>query len=144
MSVAVGINSRLDESQACYLSAFLPHLDEWNAHRARIAGMFDEALASCAAVRPIGRPNGSVHHLYVIHAERRERLRRYLAQRDIATGIHYPVPLHLQPAFADCGAKRGDLPHAERAARQILSLPLWPYLPDSDVLRVAEAGPGFL
>ena len=132
------INSRLDEIQACFLRAFLPKLAEWNSHRARLAGLYDQALAGCAAVRPVVRSAESVNHLYVIRAPRRERLRAYLAQNGIASAVHYPVPLHLQPAFADCGLKRGALPRAERACREILSLPLWPYMPDSAVLKVAE------
>lgn len=123
-----GINSRLDEMQACYLRAFLPRLTAWNAHRAWITSLYDEALRDCPGVRLLDR-EGSVNHLYVIRVERREKLRQYLNSHGIATAIHYPVPLHLQPAFRDCGARRGDLPVAERACREILSLPLWPYMP---------------
>ena len=134
-----GTNSRLDEMQCCYLRAFLPHLAEWNARRARIARMYDEAFCGCAGIRPVSRSADSVHHLYVIRAERRNQLREYLLRRGIASGIHYPVPLHLQPAFRDCGLHRGDLPVAEKACREILSLPLWPHMPDSMVHRVAGA-----
>lgn len=133
-----GINSRLDEMQACYLRAFLPRLNEWNLYRARIAGLYDEALAGCGGVRPVRGARETVHHLYVIRARRRDRLREYLAGHGILTGVHYPVPLHLQPAFSVRGLKRGDLPHAEKACREILSLPLWPYLPETDALQVAE------
>ncbi|MEK7406203.1 MAG: DegT/DnrJ/EryC1/StrS family aminotransferase [Acidobacteriota bacterium] len=125
-----GINSRLDEMQACYLRAFLPRLDEWNAHRARIASLYDEALRDCPEVRLLKRA-GSVHHLYVIRVARRERLREHLAGHGIGAAVHYPVPLHLQPAFRDCGLKRGALPVAEKACREILSLPLWPYMPEA-------------
>jgi dTDP-3-amino-3,4,6-trideoxy-alpha-D-glucose transaminase len=137
ISRAFGLNSRLDEMQCCYLRAFLPRLEEWNAQRARLAARYDEALAGCPGVRLVERHPCSVCHLYVIRAARRERLREYLARRGVGTAIHYPVPLHLQPAFRDCGARRGDLPHAERAAREIVSLPLWPYLPESAVEEVA-------
>jgi len=136
VSRLLGINSRLDEMQACYLRAFLPRLAEWNAQRARIAALYDEALRDCPGVRLLNR-EGSVHHLYVIRVRQREKLRGYLAAHGIATAIHYPVPLHLQPAFRDCGARRGDLPVAERACRQILSLPLWPYMPEAAVEEVA-------
>jgi dTDP-3-amino-3,4,6-trideoxy-alpha-D-glucose transaminase len=132
------INSRLDEIQACFLRAFLPRLAQWNADRARLSALYDEALASCSAVRMVARGAESVNHLYVIRVPQRERLRSYLAQHGIATAVHYPVPLHLQPAFADCGAKRGEFPRAERASREILSLPLWPLMPASSVLEVAE------
>jgi len=139
VSFFAGINSRLDEMQACYLRAFLPKLPEWNAWRARIASLYDQALRDCPGVTLIQRWPCSVHHLYVIRAQRRTRLREYLSKRGIGTGIHYPVPLHLHPAFASAKQKKGDLPHAERACREILSLPLWPYLSDSDALQVAEA-----
>jgi dTDP-4-amino-4,6-dideoxygalactose transaminase len=137
------VNSRLDEIQACYLRAFLPKLAEWNARRAHLAALYDEAWANCGPLHPIARTADSACHLYVVRAPRRARLRAYLAQHGIATGIHYPVPLHLQPAFRDCGTKRGDLPMAERACRQILSLPLWPYMPESAVERVAACIIGF-
>lgn len=134
-----GINSRLDEMQACYLRAFLPQLDEWNAWRGRIAKLYDEALRDCPGVRPVKRHPCSVHHLYVIRADRRDRLREYLTKQGIGTGIHYPIPMHLHPAFAMAKQKKGDLPHAEKACREILSLPLWPYLPESDAAQVAGA-----
>jgi len=136
-SLIRALNSRLDEMQACYLRAFLPKLAGWNARRARLAALYDRALAGCEPLHPVARTPDSVCHLYVVRAPRRDRLRLYLAQHGIATGVHYPVPLHLQPAFRDCGAKRGDLPVAERACRQILSLPLWPHMPESAVEQVA-------
>lgn len=139
VSRSSGINSRLDEMQACYLRAFLPRLDDWNADRARTAALYDQALSDCPGVTLIKRSASSVCHLYVIRAEHRDRLRAYLASLGISTGIHYPVPLHLHPAFADCKQKKGSLPHAERACAEILSLPLWPYLLPSQVAEVAEA-----
>jgi dTDP-4-amino-4,6-dideoxygalactose transaminase len=131
-------NSRLDEIQACFLRAFLPKLTEWNANRARLAALYDEALCGCEAVRPVARGSESVNHLYVVRVQKRDRLRTDLAQYGISTAVHYPVPLHLQPAFAGGHNKRGAFPNAERACREILSLPLWAYMKDSDVLRVAE------
>jgi dTDP-4-amino-4,6-dideoxygalactose transaminase len=131
-------NSRLDEIQSCFLRAFLPKLSEWNADRSRLAALYDQSLSGCGAVRPLTRSDESVNHLYVIRVPKRERLREYLSGHGIASAVHYPVPLHLQPAFTGGGLKRGALPHAERACREILSLPLWPYMPDSAVLQVAE------
>ncbi|MBI3209447.1 MAG: DegT/DnrJ/EryC1/StrS family aminotransferase [Candidatus Solibacter usitatus] len=129
VSFTFGINSRLDEMQACYLRAFLEKLAEWNADRAATARFYDESLRACPGVQLVERTSDSVCHLYVIRAKRRDRLRAFLSSKGIGTGVHYPVPLHLQPAFSACGQKRGDLPHAEKAAREIVSLPLWPYLP---------------
>jgi dTDP-3-amino-3,4,6-trideoxy-alpha-D-glucose transaminase len=128
-----GINSRLDELQCCFLRAFLPRLADWNAHRARLAAIYDEELRECAGIRLVKRTEGSVHHLYGIRAERRDRLREYLSAKGIRTAVHYPVPLHKHPAFA----QKGSLPHAELAVTQIVSLPLWPYLKESAARRVA-------
>lgn len=130
------LNARLDEMQACYLRAFLPKLDEWNARRASLARLYDEALAGSREVTPVERREGSVCHLYVVRARRRAKLRAHLARHGILTGIHYPVPLHLQPAFRN-GWQRGDFPVAERACREIVSLPLWPHMPESAVEEVA-------
>jgi dTDP-3-amino-3,4,6-trideoxy-alpha-D-glucose transaminase len=129
-----GVNSRLDELQCCFLRAFLPHLNDWNADRARLASIYDEELRDCPGVRLVKKTEGSVHHLYVIRAERRDQLREHLASLGIGTAVHYPVPLHKHPAFA----QKGSLPHAELAVTQIVSLPLWPYLKESAARRVAK------
>ena len=139
VSYETGINSRLDEMQCCYLRAFLPHLTEWNLHRRKIAALYDEALAGCPGVRLLKRHACSVSHLYVIRAKKRDKLREYLAKHGFGTGVHYPVPLHLHPAFASAGQKRGSLPHAEKACKEIVSLPVWPYMPEDGVLNIAES-----
>src|SRR5580700_7248742 len=82
-----GVNSRLDELQCCFLRAFLPQLNEWNAHRARIASIYDEELRECSGVRLLKRTEGSVHHLYVIRADRRDELRQHLASKGIGSAI---------------------------------------------------------
>jgi len=128
----IGINARLDELQCAFLRAFLPHLPDWNAHRARIAAIYDDELRGCPGVRLIKRTVESVNHLYVIRADRRDRLREYLSQHGIGTAVHYPVPLHRHPAFA----QKITLPNAER---EIVSLPLWPYMKESDARKVAAA-----
>ena len=138
VSYEAGINSRLDEMQCCYLRAFLPHLAEWNLHRRKIAALYDESLAGCPGVRLLKRHECSVNHLYVIRSKKRDKLREYLGTHGIGTGVHYPVPLHLHPAFAGSGQKRGSLPHAEKACKEIVSLPVWPYMPESGALEVAE------
>lgn len=132
-------HSRLSEIQACFLRAFLPMLDEWNRRRARLCALYEESLAGCEDVRPLRRVDGAVHHLFVIRARQRNRLRQYLFERGILTAVHYPVPLHLQPAFREFGCGRGSLPNAERACKEILSLPLWPAMSESQVLEVVEA-----
>ncbi len=133
-----GINARLDEIHACYLRAFLPHLNTWNAERAKLAALYDAVLDGVPAVRRLQSVTGSVNHLYVVRVKRRDSLRKYLAQLGIGSAVHYPVPLHLHPAFSDCKQKRGDLPVAEKAAKEIVSLPLWPGMTDSQVQEVAE------
>lgn len=143
LSRVKAVHSRLDEIQACYLRAFLPRLDEWNARRAKLAALYDEALGGCEYIQPVRRSDESVNHLYVVRARHRDELRSYLLTLGITTGVHYPVPLHLHPAFHDRGAKKGSFPHAEQACSEIVSLPLWPYMADSDVLKVAELTRGF-
>jgi dTDP-4-amino-4,6-dideoxygalactose transaminase len=132
------VHSRLDEMQACYLRAFLPKLAAWNAQRARLAANYDRLLRGCDGILPLARRPSSVCHLYVVRAQRRDRLREFLAGQGIASGIHYPVPLHLQPAFREFGPKPGQLPVAERACREIVSLPLWPGMTPDMVGEVAS------
>ena len=123
--------------QACYLRAFLPKLEEWNAERARIAALYDEAFAGSSTVRPLARRRVRSAICTWCGPAVATRLRKFLSGHGIMTGVHYPVPLHLQPAFQDFGGKRGAFPIAERACREILSLPLWPYMPESAVQEVA-------
>ena len=134
-----GINARLDELQCCYLNAFLPQLQRWNEQRRKLALVYDEMLRDASGIQLVRRSPESVCHLYVIRAARRDKLRDYLTKQGIGTGIHYPVPLHLHPAFAAAKQKKGDLPHAEKAAKEIISLPLWPQLPEQQAREVAEA-----
>lgn len=134
-----GINARLDDLQACFLNAFLPRLKAWNDARGKLAALYDQALAGIDAIQPVRRDTGAVSHLYVVRAQRRDKLRAHLASLGIGTGIHYPVPLHLHPAFAAAKQKKGDLPVAERAAKEIVSLPLWPQLPESAILETVDA-----
>ncbi len=133
-----GINSRLDDLHCCFLRAFLTKLAGWNARRAELAALYDSALAGCDGVQLVRRDGGSVHHLYVIRAARRDKLRAHLDKASIGSGIHYPVPLHLHPAFAAAKQRKGSLPYAERAAKEIVSLPLYPYLAEDAVGQVAD------
>lgn len=132
------LNSRLDEIQACLLRVFLRQLPDWNAQRRRLAAIYDQELAGLPSewLRPVARRPGSphVHHLYVVRAQRREQLIQHLAAQGIGTGIHYPIPLHRQPAFPN----QNDCPQADRACDEILSLPLWPFLPEETARFVAR------
>jgi len=131
-----GLNCRLDEIQAALLRVFLRHLPEWNRERERLAGIYDRELGEIPAewLRPVARKNRHVAHLYVVRAARREQLMEHLAAQGIGAGIHYPAPLHRQPAFPS----EDRCPVAEQAAGEVLSLPLWPFLPEDDVRFVAR------
>jgi dTDP-4-amino-4,6-dideoxygalactose transaminase len=136
-----GLNSRLDELQAAVLRVGLRHLEPGNARRRELAAIYRRELASAGGLvlpvaQPYARPN---HHLFVVRHPRRDALMAGLAERGIATLIHYPVPLHLQGAFAALGGRRGDFPVAENAAAEIVSLPLYPEMTDAQALAVAAA-----
>ena len=135
-----GFNSRLDELQAALLRVGLRHLPAWTERRRAIAAAYDRGLEG-SGVQPLGEQPyaGAVRHLYVVRHPRRDALVEALKRRGIGTLIHYPIPLHLQPAFAFLGGKRGDLPVVERASDEILSLPLYPELEDEAAARVVEA-----
>jgi dTDP-4-amino-4,6-dideoxygalactose transaminase len=127
----VGYNSRLDSLQAAVLRAKLPHLAGWSAQRRAHAAYYTQALEGLAPrVRtPVISPaNESIFNQYTIRCERRDALQAHLTARKIGTAIYYPLPLHLQPCFAYLGYREGQLPHAERAAREVLSLPVYPEL----------------
>jgi dTDP-4-amino-4,6-dideoxygalactose transaminase len=133
VSMQQALNSRLDEIQACLLRVFLRHLPDWTAQRQTLAALYDQELSGLPSewLRPVGRNSRSTHvrHLYVVRARSREELIRHLTGQGIGTGIHYPVPLHRQPAFPNSNC----CPVAEQACQEILSLPLWPYLAEDDV-----------
>jgi dTDP-4-amino-4,6-dideoxygalactose transaminase len=133
-----GVNSRLDTLQAAVLAVKLRHLDEWNARRATCARRYDERLASHGIGLPITDPRARhVFHLYVIRIPRRDAARAHLARLGIQTGIHYPAPVHLLPAFAELGHGPGTFPVAEQASREILSLPMYAELSEAQIDRVA-------
>ena len=126
----VGYNSRLDALQAVVLSAKLPHLAKWSAARRKNAEYYNKAFADLADVRtPYIEPaNESIFNQYTIRVQRRDELQSFLKDRGIGTSIYYPLPLHLQPCFAYLGYKKGACPEAERAANEVLSLPIYPEL----------------
>lgn len=135
-----GYCSRLHGLQAAALRVKLPRLEEWNANRGSAALAYGTALAVSNLILPATRPGSThVYHLYVVRSKDRDRLRTHLASRGIQTGIHYPVPLHLEPAFNWLGYGPGDMPVAEHVQAQIVSLPMHPHLTAEDIGRVAEA-----
>ncbi len=135
-----GYNGRMDAIQAAFLRIKLPHLPEWNAARRRAAALYREALADVQQIRlPVERPDAiHVYHLFVIRAERRDALQQFLTSRGIGTGLHYPVPLHLQTAYVGLGLGVGSFPVTEAAAREILSLPMYPELTADQIGIVAD------
>jgi dTDP-4-amino-4,6-dideoxygalactose transaminase len=126
-----GYNGRLDSIQAGILLAKLKHLPEWNQRRRTIARRYDELFRSHldGIILPYESPRTkAVYHLYVVRVKNRDQLQTQLAEANIATQIHYPTPLHLQRAYATMGHKEGDFPVTEKAATEILSLPMYPQL----------------
>jgi dTDP-4-amino-4,6-dideoxygalactose transaminase len=135
-----GTNARLDALQAAALRIKLPRLQEWNEQRRRIAAIYDAGLRDAGVRIPVQAPGRRhVYHLYVIRHPERDRLRAALGEAGIGTGLHYPVPLHLQPAYAGMGHSAGDFPEAERWAAQGLSLPIFPGLAEEQAERVCRA-----
>ena len=136
-----GYNSRLDAIQAGVLRAKLPFLAEWNRKRREVAVGYHQLLQPLAEIiMPPYEPSSSnaVYHLYVIRSKDRDSLQRHLAEAGIGTGVHYPVALHLQKAYLDMGYKEGDFPISERAAAEVLSLPMYPQLRLEQQQRVAK------
>ncbi|WP_366451690.1 DegT/DnrJ/EryC1/StrS family aminotransferase [Cellulomonas sp.] len=142
----IGFNSRMDAIQAVVLRAKLDRLAAWNAARARAAARYEAMLAGIDGVRcpQVLAGNTHVWHLYVIRVPDRDRVLRALQAAGIGAGLHYPVPVHLTPAFRGWGYGPGDFPIAERAAQEILSLPMHPHLTSADQERVVEVLRGAL
>ena len=136
-----GWNSRLDEIQAAILRVKLRHLDRWTAARRANAARYDQLLNDVPGVKvPKVLPGVEhVYHQYTVRVHDRDRVQRQLAEAGISTTVYYPVPLHLQPMYASLGYRRGSLPNAERAAEEVLSLPIYPELTPRQMARVAEA-----
>ena len=132
--------SRLGELQAALLGVKLRHLDVWNAARRRLAERYRARLDGMVEMLP---PDG-VFHLFVIRTRKRDALRAWLGERGIASDIHYPLPTHLQTPYAKYGAGPGSLPVTERLASEVLSLPIYPELPEDDVDYVAEQVRNFI
>jgi dTDP-4-amino-4,6-dideoxygalactose transaminase len=135
-----GGNSRLDELQAAILRVKLPRLEADNSRRRAIAARYSDALRGTGLTLPLERPErGHVYHLYVARSPRRDAVIDHLKRRDVQAAIHYPVPVHLQPAYRGRVRTVGALPVTERAAAEILSLPMYPELSESEVDHVIDA-----
>ena len=136
----VGYNSRLDALQAAVLLAKLPHLAGWSARRRENAAYYDRALKGVGDLVPVtvDPNNESIYNQYTIRTSRRDALQKHLTSRGIGTSIYYPLPLHLQPCFDYLGYRKGSIPHAERAAAEVLSLPVFPELTQSQLDEVVD------
>lgn len=135
----VGVNSRLDSIQAGILSVKLFYLSKWNESRRKWAAYYRDGLQGLPMICPSERPEAKhVYHLFVIRAARRDALKEYMKERGIESGIHYPIPLHLQPALQGLGYGKGDFPVSESLAGDILSLPMFPELTQSQADQVLK------
>ncbi len=135
-----GMNSRLDELHAAILRVKLPYLTRWNFERRRIAALYRQALAHLEDILlPCESPDAfHVYHQFTIRHPERDTVQAALRESNIESVVYYPVPLHLQPMYAQLGYREGDLPVAERAAGEVLSLPIFPEMTEADVAHVAE------
>lgn len=134
-----GSNSRLDELQAAILRVKLPYLEQWNEQRRALAAHYSRLLAETRLILPqAAHETSPVYHLYVVRANGRDALLAHLQRQGIGAQAHYPLPVHLQPAYADLGFRPGSLPETERAASEVLSLPLYPAMSFDVVEKVVE------
>lgn len=135
----LGVNSRLDSLQAAILSVRLRHLNAWNEARKDRAALYNELLGAYDVVTPFtAETNEHVYHQYSIRVKNRDGLKDHLGKAGIASAIHYPIPLHLQPAFQDKDFPEGSLPVSEAVAKDILSLPMYPELKEEDIVRIVD------
>ena len=146
LSTEPGWNSRLDEIQAAILRVKLRHLSNWQRARQSHAAEYNRLLSQIPGVMPPLAPEGfeHVYHQYTIRIEQRDALQKFLSARKIGSTVYYPYPLHLQPLYAALGHKAGDFPHSERAAQEVLSLPMYPELRKEHIARVVETIADFL
>jgi dTDP-4-amino-4,6-dideoxygalactose transaminase len=135
-----GYNYRLEGMQGAILRVKLRHLEEWTKARRAHAFHYNQLLVNSGVETPSEMPYARhVYHVYAIRTPHREALQKALSEHGIQTGIHYPIPVHLQKAYADLGYQSGDFPHSEQAGNEVLSLPMYPELLIEQVDRVADA-----
>ncbi|MDP1629682.1 MAG: DegT/DnrJ/EryC1/StrS family aminotransferase [bacterium] len=134
----IGVNSRLDALQAAILRVKFNHLEQWNERRRKIACFYNLHLKDCGdIVTPYKEPRCfHIYHQYTVRTKRRDELAAFLKEGGIPTAIHYPIPLHLQPVFQYLGHKEGDFPEAEKAAQEVLSLPIFPEMTANEMAAV--------
>lgn len=138
--VLKGFNYRMEGVQGAILRVKLRHLDAWTEARRHHAACYDELLADIAVRKPVEMPGTKhVYHVYAIRTPKRDQMQESLQAKEIQTGIHYPIPVHLQKAYADFGYELGDLPITEQAARELLSLPMFAELQESQIEAVCTA-----
>lgn len=136
----IGYTARLDELQAVILRVKLRHLEEWTERRRYHATLYRTLLMETPLQLPLAQPyNYHVYHQFTVRTAQRDALRDYLRQRGIESAVYYPLPLHLQPAYRFLGYREGDFPHAERAAREVLSLPVHSELTEDQIAQVAQS-----
>ncbi len=136
----VGYNYRMEAMQGAVLGVKLKHLDDWNAARRKHASVYRRELSG-TGLRMLDESAdfNSVHHIFPLFTPQRDELREHLLAAGISTGLHYPIPVHLQPGYRHLGYNEGDLPETERACKEVLSLPMYPELEDETVLRIADS-----
>lgn len=138
--VLKGYNYRMDGFQGAILRVKLRYLDEWTQARRNHAARYDELLADSSVRTPTAMPySHHVYHVYVVRSPQRDALQQQLQQQGVQTGIHYPIPVHLQPAYSDLGYKSGDFPHSEQAASEVLSLPMYAELTPAQISTVVDS-----
>lgn len=136
----IGYNFRLEGIQGAVLKVKLRHLERWNELRRRHAALYTEMLQASGLILPQEMPYAShVYHLYVVQTKERDRVQQALSEAGVQTGIHYPIPIHLQKAYAFLNHRRGDFPVAELQAESVLSLPMFPELTEEQIRQVAKA-----
>jgi dTDP-4-amino-4,6-dideoxygalactose transaminase len=138
--VLKGYNYRMDGIQGAVLRVKMRHIESWTEARRSHAGLYDRLLSGCGVRTPaVMRDTRHVYHIYAVRTKRRQNWMESLQAQGIHTGIHYPFPVHLLPAYSDLGYKAGDFPHAEQAANEVLSLPMFAELTSSQVEQVSAA-----
>jgi len=133
-------NRRLDSLQAAILRVKLRYLDNWNKQRMKNAHMYNKLLKDASVITPYHDPiTTHVYHLYVIRVNDRKKLQKYLEKKGVSTGIHYPIPLHLQKAYRFIAKKRGGFPISEKYAQKVLSIPMYPELTEEKIFYITDA-----